>query len=96
MWGIPVHFFKRLIRKGIEEEVFRAESPILVAYNIVMGGFDWSMRKRFLRDYFTLDEYIRLQTGMLMDPILVKKDRNELPRGAVDRKKEQLAGTVHE
>lgn len=66
-----IQFFEKLIKRGVAEEVFRVKSPILIAHNIVMQGFDWGLRRWFLRNFFTLDKYIKLQTEIVMGLILI-------------------------
>lgn len=68
-----IQFFENLIKKGVLEGVFNAKSPLLVAHNIVMQGFDWGLRRWFLRSFFTLDNYIKLQTELVMSHILVNQ-----------------------
>jgi AcrR family transcriptional regulator len=66
-----IHFFEKLIKRGVAEGVFKTKSSLLIAHNIVMQGFDWGLRRWFLRSYFTLDNYIKLQTEIVMNLILV-------------------------
>jgi hypothetical protein len=61
-----VHFFEQLIIDGVKENIFQTPNPLLVAHNIVMMGFDWSLRKWFLKKYLTLNEYISQQTDMFL------------------------------
>lgn len=61
-----IHFFEQLIKKGIKEKIYQTPNPFLLAHNIVMAGFDWSLRKWFLQKYLTIDEYINLQTNMFL------------------------------
>jgi AcrR family transcriptional regulator len=68
-----IQFFENLIKKGVSEGVFKAKSPLLVAHNIVMQGFDWGLRRWFLRSFFTLDNYIKLQTELVMSYVLVNQ-----------------------
>jgi len=72
-----IHFFKRMIQKGVKEGVFKVQDPLLLAHNIVMQGFDWGLRRWFLRSFFTLDKYIKLQTELVMSLILVKAELKE-------------------
>lgn len=65
-----IQFFEKLIKRGVAEGVFKVKSPILIAHNIVMQGFDWGLRRWFLRNFFTLDKYIKLQTDIVMGLIL--------------------------
>jgi AcrR family transcriptional regulator len=66
-----IHFFERLIREGVSEGVFETKNPLLIAHNIVMQGFDWGLRRWFLRSFFTLEEYTQLQTELVMNQLLV-------------------------
>lgn len=66
-----IQFFEKLIKRGVSEGVFKVKSPILIAHNIVMQGFDWGLRRWFLRNFFTLDKYIKLQTEIVMGLILI-------------------------
>jgi AcrR family transcriptional regulator len=68
-----IQFFENLIKKGVSQGVFKARSPLLVAHNIVMQGFDWGLRRWFLRSFFTLDNYIKLQTELVMSFMLVNQ-----------------------
>jgi len=61
-----IHFFEELINKGINEGKFHTSDPLLVAHNILLLGFDWSMRRWFLKRYYTIDEYIEKQTDMFL------------------------------
>jgi len=67
-----IQFFEKLIKKGVYEGVFKAQSPLLIAHNIVLQGFDWGLRKWFLRSFFTLEDYVKLQTELVMGLILVE------------------------
>jgi len=73
-----IQFFEKLIKKGASEGVFKVKSPILVAHNIVMQGFDWGLRRWFLRNFFTLDKYIKLQTEIVMGLILINPSTKQL------------------
>jgi len=73
-----IQFFEKLIKKGVSEGAFKVKSPILVAHNIVMQGFDWGLRRWFLRSFFTLDKYIKLQTEIVMGIILINPSTKQL------------------
>jgi len=60
-----IHFFENLIKKGVTEGIFKAKNPLLIAHNIVMQGFDWGLRRWFLRSFFTLENYTQLQIELL-------------------------------
>lgn len=52
-----VYFFERLIKRGIEAGEFKTDSPLLLAHDIVVVGFEWGLRQWFLKQYFALEEY---------------------------------------
>ena len=62
-----IDFFKELIVRGKGEKVFHTTDPLLVAHNIVMMGFDWSLRRWYLEKHYTIDQYIRKQTAIILN-----------------------------
>lgn len=61
--------FESYIRLGIIEGAFRETSDKgiqLLAHNITIQGQMWAFRRWYLRKHFTLEEYISLQTEMLL------------------------------
>lgn len=61
--------FESYIREGIAEGLFRKTSEKgiqLLAHNITIQGQMWAFRRWYLRKHFTLEEYIALQTDMLL------------------------------
>ena len=73
-----IQFFEKLIKRGVAEGVFKVKSPILIAHNIVMQGFDWGLRRWFLSNFFTLDKYIKLQTEIVMGLILIDPSTKQI------------------
>ena len=66
-----VRSFERLLTKGVELGIFKVRSPLLLAHHILMFGQNWSQRRWFLGQHFTLEEYVRLCTEDILDLILV-------------------------
>lgn len=64
--------FEKLLIEGIDAGEFKLSSPTLVAHNILMYGQDWAMRRWFLRQHFTLEEYTEEQTEFIMKAIRVE------------------------
>ncbi len=61
--------FESYIRLGIHEGCFRETSEKgiqLLAHNITIQGQMWAFRRWYLRKHFTLEEYIILQTELLL------------------------------
>jgi AcrR family transcriptional regulator len=72
-----IQFFEKLIKRGVSEGVFKVKDPLLIAHNIVMQGFDWGLRRWFLRSFFTLDRYIELQLELIFDLLHVDSKTQE-------------------
>ncbi len=62
-------FFRELLEKGIQGGEFRMRSPLAVAHNLLMLGHDWGLRRWFLANHFTLEEYSDIQIEMLLKQI---------------------------
>lgn len=74
-----VRFFERLLIEGVNAGEFQMDSPLLVAHDILMKIHDWGLRRWFLRQHFTLEEYARLQTDLILKAI--KPDTVETTTG---------------
>lgn len=64
-----VHFFEKLLVRGIQAGEFQMESPIVVAHDILMKVHDWGLRRWFLRQYVTLEDYARMQVDIVLRSI---------------------------
>ena len=69
-----VSFFEGLLREGIEAEDFQVSNPVLLAHDILMYGHDWGVRRWFLRQHVTLEEYTKEHVQMVLDMVKIKKD----------------------
>lgn len=74
-----IEFFEELIRKGIAKGEFETDNALLLAHNIVLIPHDWVLRRWFLAKYFTLEEYIAAQTGIIMKSLVKKSGGNAKP-----------------
>ena len=63
-------FFKSILEKGIASGEFQMRSPLAVAHNILMLGHDWGLRRWFLSQYFTLEEYTEIHTELILKQIM--------------------------
>ena len=61
-----VSFFEELLGDGIKAGDFKVRNPFLLAHDILMYGHDWAVRKWFLKQYITLDEYIKERVQMVI------------------------------
>jgi len=65
-----VEFFEKLIEEGIARGEFETDNALLIAHNIVLIHHDWVLRRWFLRKRFTLQEYIKAQTDVIMKSLV--------------------------
>jgi len=73
-----IRVFEDLLKKGTEQGEFKASHPFLIAHNIVVQGFDWAMRRWYLKDYFTLEEYTNFEIDLLMKQLGIGSRRSAL------------------
>ncbi len=68
-----------ILKKGVESGELSVENPTLLAHNIVAAGHMWAVRRWFLKNRCTLDEYIREHTGYVFSRIqpYPAKDKQE-------------------
>jgi AcrR family transcriptional regulator len=64
---------EKLLRWGIEAGEFEIDNPTVVAHNIIVLGHMWAVRRWFLRDYFTLEDYITEQTELILGQCVCTK-----------------------
>ncbi|MDP2918608.1 MAG: TetR/AcrR family transcriptional regulator, partial [Dehalococcoidia bacterium] len=64
-------FFEERLLKGIREGAFRPVNTKMVAHNLVVIGNSWVNRRWYWRKYFTLDEYTREQTNLILQVLRV-------------------------
>ena len=67
-----VTFFEELLKEGTEAGEFQTRNPLLLAHAILMYGHDWAVRRWFLRQYVTLEEYTREHIQMVLDIVKIK------------------------
>ena len=75
-----VRLFEELIVKGINAEEFKTDSPLLSAHNIVIIGFEWGLRRWFLKQHFTLEEYTNMNTELFFNAIGANKSSVKVKR----------------
>ena len=66
-----IHLYEKLLLKGIECGEFQIDSPLMMAHEILMKVHNWIMRRWFLIQYYTLNEYIDIQTNIILKAIRV-------------------------
>ncbi len=65
-----VNILAKIITEGIEKGVFNEVNVDLIAYNIVMMGHMWALKRWHFKKHLSLDEYIELQTKSIMEMLL--------------------------
>ncbi len=71
--------FEQIIEAGVSGGDFHpvsSKTMRLMAHNIVVLGHMWAFRRWFLRDQFSVDEYIQHQTSLIMGELIGQK-RND-------------------
>ncbi len=63
------NIFGEIIREGIDQGVFKRVDVDLMAYNIIMMAHMWILKGWHFRKRLTLDKYIDLQLGAIMDSL---------------------------
>lgn len=61
--------FAGILRRGVEDGSMSFESDrtlALMAHNVVVLGHMWAFRRWFLRERFSLDQYIKHQTALIL------------------------------
>lgn len=68
--------FAEILERGVADGSFHFEDPralALMAHNIVVLGHMWALRRWFLREKFSLDEYTKEQTSLVLGELEGKK-----------------------
>ena len=67
-----VGVFEKILSRGCEIGEFKIEDIGLIAHNIVTSGDMWALRRWFLNKRYTVDQYIKSQTALLLIQISTK------------------------
>lgn len=70
-----IHYFEDLLNDGIKAGEFQVDNVTLVAFNVVMLRTQYAMRRWFLKDIMTPEEYAEQQVRAIMKQIAVDKCR---------------------
>ena len=68
-----IDYFNRLLTEGVNKGEFEVEDTYLMAFNISTTGNAWVNRRQFLRNRYSLEDYIRKETDLLLRSILPKR-----------------------
>jgi len=66
-------YFEELLTDGIQAGEFRVENITLTAFNVVMLRTQYAMRRWFLKNIMSPEDYAKQQTDAIMKQILVSK-----------------------
>lgn len=72
-------YFENLLIQGIEAGEFQIRNPKMVAHDIVVLGNSLASRRWFWKRYFTLGEYIKEQTELVLRMIGAEHHQDALP-----------------
>ncbi|MFC2033478.1 TetR/AcrR family transcriptional regulator [Chloroflexota bacterium] len=61
-----VDTFEKIIQKGSQDGEFKNVNANLIAHNMVLAGQAWAYRRWLLRKHYTLEEYIKEQTEIVL------------------------------
>jgi AcrR family transcriptional regulator len=67
--GRLVDYFESVLRRGIMDGSFVNHDPKLVAHNIVAVATAWANRGWYLKNHYTLEQYIEQQTKSILSQI---------------------------
>lgn len=65
--------FEAIIADGVARGVFRVCDVPLTAYTIVMLGHMWALKRWYLGQALTLDEYIERQSAFVLDALTARR-----------------------
>lgn len=68
--------FTDILKAGVSDDTFSFEgvrAVQLMAHNIVVLGHMWAFRRWFLRDKYTLEEFIEQQTSLIMGEVIHRR-----------------------
>ena len=67
-----IYYFKRLLEEGVNEGEFEIEDTYLMAFHITTMGIAWINRRQFLKDLYSIEDYIRKITDSILKSIQPK------------------------
>ena len=70
-----IHYFEELLNDGIRAGEFQVDNVTLIAFNVVMLRTQYGMRRWFLKDIMTPEEYADQQVKAIMKQISVEKNQ---------------------
>jgi len=64
-----VRTFQEILEDGVKQGVFKPHETELVAYNIIMLGHTWALKKWHFKNHLDLPKYVRLQSEFILSAI---------------------------
>jgi hypothetical protein len=65
--------FEAILTSGIRQGEFKPHNARVLAQNITVSGNSWTTRQWFWRKQFTLDQYIKEQTDLVLKAISIRE-----------------------
>ena len=72
--------FEEILRRGLADGTLHLDGPRateLMAHNIAVLGHMWTFRRWFLSRHYSLDEFIRLQTSLILSELSARPDPDQ-------------------
>lgn len=69
------NIFEEILKDGIEKGHFKKDINVpIVAYDIIMYGHMWALKRWYFNKNYTINEYIKIQTGHILNIISYEND----------------------
>jgi hypothetical protein len=68
--------FEKLLLRGCNTGEFTIENVTIVANNIISAAHMWTLRNWLLAGAYSLDEYIQIQTDIILSSIVTRRERD--------------------
>ncbi len=65
-----IQIFKEIFEYGIEQGVFKPHDTDLMANNTIMLGHEWALKGWYLKERYSLEEYIDNQSRFILDAVI--------------------------
>lgn len=64
-----VHTFRDILDQGVNQGVFKAHDTLTMAYNIVLMGHAWVLKRWHYKKRFQLEDYLKVQSEFVLSAI---------------------------
>jgi len=64
-----VHTFQDILDQGVSQGVFKAHDTLTMAYNIVLMGHAWVLKRWHYKKRFQIEDYLKVQSEFVLSAI---------------------------